>query len=220
MSTTPGPSRLNSTSFMMTNGKRVDIEEAKNLAAAMPDKVKEMDDKLTAALTEMKASYPYYNPNHPKGLPKSGTRSARCFPTSARATPLASRIRKTELKYCVPICSTTMNGGDKSEEWFRIPAELGTGKGRGDTNANTVTATAARGHDALPDQPDRRKQLPTQLPGGDHESKTVRIILRQAIGAYRRSGYSPLALLADARRPLRMARLHFSLKLVVRSDGS
>jgi len=36
----------------------------------MPDKVKEMNAQLTEELTEMKASYPLYNPNFSGELPK------------------------------------------------------------------------------------------------------------------------------------------------------
>jgi len=42
--------------------KRVDIEEAVNLAQKMPEKTAEMNSRLTEMLTEMKASYPYYSP--------------------------------------------------------------------------------------------------------------------------------------------------------------
>ena len=42
--------------------QRVDIEEAVNLAAEMPEKTAAMNQQLTEMLTEMQASYPYYNP--------------------------------------------------------------------------------------------------------------------------------------------------------------
>jgi len=42
--------------------KRVDIEEQNNLVISMPDKASTMDQRLTDILTEMNASYPYYNP--------------------------------------------------------------------------------------------------------------------------------------------------------------
>lgn len=42
--------------------KRLDLEEANNIADSMPELVKSMDQELTAQLTEMKASYPYYSP--------------------------------------------------------------------------------------------------------------------------------------------------------------
>ena len=48
--------------------KRVDIGEAANLATKMPEKTEAMNRRLTEMLTEMKASYPYYNPGN-KSLP-------------------------------------------------------------------------------------------------------------------------------------------------------
>jgi len=117
-------------------GKRVDIEEAKNLAAAMPDKVKEMDDKLTAALTEMKASYPYYNPNHPKGLPNQDM-VCKVLSHKCKGNTAIFKYQKNGAKVLRANLLYTMNGGDKSEEWFRIPAEL--------TSEGVVTAKLPEG---------------------------------------------------------------------------
>ena len=118
------------------NGKRVDIEEAKNLAADMPDKVKEMDDKLTAALTEMKASYPYYNPNHPKGLPNQD-KVCKVLSHKRKGNTAIFKYQKNGAKVLRANLLYTMNGGDKSEEWFRIPAEL--------TSEGVVTAKLPEG---------------------------------------------------------------------------
>ena len=41
---------------------RLDIEEAKNIAAKQPEKAAELNARLTEILTEMKASLPYWNP--------------------------------------------------------------------------------------------------------------------------------------------------------------
>jgi len=117
-------------------GKRVDIEEAKNLAAAMPDKVKEMDEKLTAALTEMKASYPYYNPNHPKGLPNQDM-VCKVLSHKRKGNTAIFKYQKNGAKVLRANLLYTMNGGDKSEEWFRIPAEL--------TSEGVVTAKLPEG---------------------------------------------------------------------------
>ena len=117
-------------------GKRVDIEEAKNLAAAMPDKVKEMDDKLTAALTEMKASYPYYNPNHPKGLPNQD-KVCKVLSHKRKGNTAIFKYQKNGAEVLRANLLYTMNGGDKSEEWFRIPAEL--------TSEGVVTAKLPEG---------------------------------------------------------------------------
>ena len=105
------------------DGKRVDIEEAKNLAAAMPDKVKELDDKLTEILTEMKASYPYYNPNHPKGLPNQD-KVCKVLSHQQSGDSVTFKYRGNGANVVRANLLYTMNSGDKSEEWFRIPAEL------------------------------------------------------------------------------------------------
>ncbi|MDG1357595.1 MAG: sulfatase [Akkermansiaceae bacterium] len=118
------------------DGKRVDIEEAKNLAASMPDKVKEMDDKLTEVLTEMKASYPYYNPNHPKGLPNQD-KVCKVLSHKQSGDSVSFKYRGNGAKVVRANLLYTMNGGDKSEEWFRNPAEL--------TSEGVVTATLPAG---------------------------------------------------------------------------
>ena len=51
------------------NPVRVDIEEADNLADAMPEKAQQMNRRLTEILTEMEASYPYWNPRHSRPIP-------------------------------------------------------------------------------------------------------------------------------------------------------
>ncbi len=118
------------------DGKRVDIEEAKNLAASMPEKVKELDDKLTEVLTEMKASYPYYNPNHPKGLPNQD-KVCEVLSHKQSGDSVSFKYRGNGATVVRANLLYTMNGGDKSEEWFRIPAEL--------TSEGVVTATLPEG---------------------------------------------------------------------------
>ena len=105
------------------DGKRVDIEEAKNLAASMPEKVKELDDKLTEILTEMEASYPYYNPNHPKGLPNQD-KVCKVLSHQQNGDSVTFNYRGNGAKVVRANLLYTMNSGDKSEEWFRIPAEI------------------------------------------------------------------------------------------------
>ncbi len=50
--------------YKTDNGRqfRVDIEEANNLVEAQPGRAQAMNQRLSAILTEMKASYPYNNP--------------------------------------------------------------------------------------------------------------------------------------------------------------
>ena len=110
--------------FRLYDGpKRFDIEESKNLADSMPEKASKMNDRLTAILTEMKASYPYYNPASRDNGPN---RKKVCTVTAheqqgqtARFTfkENGAKVTRADLIY-------TKNGGDKYEEWFRAPATL------------------------------------------------------------------------------------------------
>ena len=103
------------------NGKqvRVDLEEAHNLAAAMPGKTNSMNGRLTEMLSEMKASYPYYNPKD-KDLPNQ---DSVCTILSHKVTGTkvefvfkenGAKVVRADLIY-------TLNGGDQYEEWFRVP---------------------------------------------------------------------------------------------------
>ncbi|MFK7911720.1 MAG: sulfatase, partial [Akkermansiaceae bacterium] len=104
-------------------GTRVDIEEAKNLAAAMPEKVKEMATLLHESLTEMKASMPYYNPYFGGKLPhKEKAPIALKASQSANTAKLSykengAKVVRADLIY-------TLNGGHKYEEWFRQQASI------------------------------------------------------------------------------------------------
>ena len=101
------------------NPVRVDIEEAKNLAATMPEKTAAMNRQLTEMLTEMKASYPYYNPAN-KTLPNH---DSVCTILSHKVSgntvefvfkENGAKVLRADLIY-------TLNGGEKYEEWFRLP---------------------------------------------------------------------------------------------------
>ncbi|MGB7323489.1 MAG: sulfatase-like hydrolase/transferase [Rubripirellula sp.] len=103
--------------------QRVDIEEAKNLASAMPEKTATMSQELAKRLTEMNASYPYYNPNCDGDLPgkdavctvvshaKDGDRVTFTYQENG------AKVVRADLLY-------TLNGGQRYEEWFRKPANL------------------------------------------------------------------------------------------------
>ncbi|MEC5128763.1 sulfatase-like hydrolase/transferase [Verrucomicrobiales bacterium BCK34] len=107
---------------------RVDIEEAENLADEMPERTREMNNHLTAILDEMEASYPYYNPAAPAPLPNkdkvpavtSGTRDGQAVTFTYEEN--GAKVAHADLIY-------TLNGGERYEEWFRMPAKL-TGEGR------------------------------------------------------------------------------------------
>jgi len=124
--------------YKTENGKsvRVDIEEAKNLVAEMPELARKLNEKLTAQLTEMNASYPTYNPAYEGSLPnketiptvKSDTKDGNKVTFSY--TENGAKVVKANLLY-------TLNGGEKEEEWFRISADLST--------KNTAVATLPEG---------------------------------------------------------------------------
>ena len=111
--------------YQSKDGKqeRADIEEAYNLAADLPEKTEEMKAKLTAALTEMKASYPYFNPHSQADLPHKD--EVCTVVTHHRTDRVAtftfeehgSKVVHADLIY-------TLNGGDRYEEWFRTAATL------------------------------------------------------------------------------------------------
>ncbi len=107
------------------NGKQVrsDIEEAKNLATAMPEKAMEMNKKLTSVLEEMKASYPYYNPDCRFAIPgKENVCKVLAHEQKGNVVEFVYKengasVVRAQLIY-------TLNGGQRYEEWFRTSAKL------------------------------------------------------------------------------------------------
>ena len=103
---------------------RLDIEEAKNLAKEMPEKVAELNARLSDILTEMKASYPYWNPNYKNTLPNKDKVPAitghKVNGQTVEATykENGSRVVRADAIYC------TKSSGD---EWFRVIGEVGNG---------------------------------------------------------------------------------------------
>ncbi len=103
--------------------RRADIEEAKNLAGAMPELADKMNSRLTEILTEMDASYPYYCPTYPKPLPNkekvctvlSHRRNGDNVEVTFREN--GARVTRANLIY-------TLNGNERFEEWFRASATL------------------------------------------------------------------------------------------------
>ena len=118
-------------------GTRVDLEEAKNLASQMPEKVKEMADLLHASLTEMKASTPYYNPYFKGKLPHKEKAPIALKATQSGDTVQLSyqengaKVLRADLIY-------TLNAGHKYEEWFRQSASI-------DPEGKIVTAQLPKG---------------------------------------------------------------------------
>ena len=107
--------------------KRVDIEEAKNLVDTMPQEAAAMNQRLTDMLTEMKASYPYYNPAFKGVLPhKEKVPSVLSHRQNGNSVEFTyqengARVVRANLIY-------TLNGGARYEEWFRAPAEVFSGR--------------------------------------------------------------------------------------------
>ena len=110
-----------------TSGKqvRVDIEEAHNLAESMPAKAQALDAKLTDILTEMEASYPYWNPNFKSSLPHK-EEVGSVVSSQQRGDQVIIKYRENGAQVCRVDLIYTMNGGDPYEEWFRMPASLET----------------------------------------------------------------------------------------------
>ncbi len=116
--------------------KRSDIEEKNNLASQMPEKTQAMYAKLKESLTEMKASYPYYNPSckqdieHKATVPVVTSLTAKGNQVTATYKENGAALTQADLIY-------TTNGGDRYEEWFRATATIHEG--------GKVTATLPKG---------------------------------------------------------------------------
>lgn len=102
---------------------RADIEEASNMAKSMPEKAQELNNRLTEILTEMKASYPYYNPDYRGELPhKDEVPSVVSHERKGNWVEFTyqengAKVVRANLIY-------TLNGGERYEEWYRTPARL------------------------------------------------------------------------------------------------
>ena len=106
--------------------QRKDWEEKKNLAAEMPEKVAEMNQRLTGILEEMKASYPYLNPDFKRAFPgsKEVPTVTECAVKDGR---LEARFQENGSKVVRADLIYATDGGTIAEEWFRAPAKIGSG---------------------------------------------------------------------------------------------
>ncbi len=102
---------------------RVDIEESANLADSMPEKAQEMNRRLTKTLSEMEASYPYYNPDFADDLPHKG-KVCTVLSHEQKGDVVEFAYRENGAKVVRANLIYTLNGGEKDEEWFRTPARL------------------------------------------------------------------------------------------------
>ena len=102
---------------------RVDIEESKNLAAKMPEKAESMNRRLTEILTEMKASYPSYNPKTKFDMPHKDQVPVVLSQKLAGDT-VEFTYRENGAKLSHANLIYTLNPGERYEEWFRAPATV------------------------------------------------------------------------------------------------
>jgi len=104
-------------------GKRVDIEEAKNLVESMPEKAESMRKQLVAELESMDASLPYLSPLTIRNLPG---KEKVCSPQKAerKGRLVSVSFKENGAKVTGGYLMYTLNGGQSYEEWERKPAEL------------------------------------------------------------------------------------------------
>jgi len=107
--------------------KRIDIEEAKNIASEMPEKVKQMDLILSKKLQVLNARYPFLNPNSKKPLPNKAkvptivTNGVDGDMVWLEFKNNGAKVVKAELIY-------TKNGGIPGEIWFPVKMKLKSNK--------------------------------------------------------------------------------------------
>jgi arylsulfatase A-like enzyme len=104
-----------------TDGKRIDLEESKNLAAKRPEKATEMNRLLQLRLDEMQADYPYKNPYYRK-LPPSAQQAPRAKATGQSASQVWMTYQEKGNSLVKAYLMYTTNGGQKAEEWSRMDA--------------------------------------------------------------------------------------------------
>ena len=103
------------------NGKpvRVDIEEANNLVTTMPDKANLLNKLLSQGLSEMNASFPYYNPRagrigkEKQLIPSVSSHKRASNLVKFKFSENGAKVIRGDLIY-------TPNGGARYEEWYRI----------------------------------------------------------------------------------------------------
>ncbi|MDN3663919.1 sulfatase [Algibacter miyuki] len=116
--------------------KRVDIEEANNLAITDPKRTSAMNAQLTSMLTEMKASYPSYNPNYKSDMPNKKT-VPTVLSTSKNNNIVSFQFQENGAKVIKANLIYTKNGGHRYEEWFQTEAQI--------SSDQTITVTLPKG---------------------------------------------------------------------------
>ncbi len=116
-------------------GKRVDIEEAKNLAKEKPELTQRLYKKLQSHLAEVKASRPYLNPKAKAKIPnKEKTPTAisqNALLTQDDLLRVTATFQENGAKVVEGQVFYTLNGTKKDEEWYPARATI---------SNNTVTA--------------------------------------------------------------------------------
>jgi arylsulfatase A-like enzyme len=110
--------------YHSNNGvKRVDIEEANNVAQSESKRAGEMNDKLRELLTEMDASYPSYNPHYKYELEHKET-VPTIIATSKNNKEVTFTYKENGAKVVAANLLYTTSGGQRYEEWFRKKASI------------------------------------------------------------------------------------------------
>lgn len=99
---------------------RVDLEEDHNLAKAMPEKAQQMNQELSKMLLEMEASYPSYNPNYPRALPNK-EKVPTVVSLEQKGGEVIVKLKNNGADLSHANLIYTFNGGERYEEWFRLP---------------------------------------------------------------------------------------------------
>jgi arylsulfatase A-like enzyme len=105
---------------------RVDIEESQNLALQDPKRTQSMNRKLTEILTEMKASYPYYNP-HCRIIGTEKKKAPAVISTQQKGNQITIKYKENGTKLVQADLIYSLNGNARYEEWFRVQAKVRTG---------------------------------------------------------------------------------------------
>nr|WP_207622132.1 sulfatase [Alienimonas californiensis] len=119
----PGQEGLDLFRLYDEGGNRVDLEEARDLSAERPARAAAMNAELERRLAAMNASAPYLNPDARRAGPE---RAKVCRPLDhgrdgnvvwATFEERGANVVRADLIY-------TNNGGERYEEWYRLPARL------------------------------------------------------------------------------------------------
>ena len=150
------------------NPKRVDIEESKNLADQFPKRTEALRKKLFTQLSTMNASFPFFNPSYKGTLPN---KEKICVPQEqgrsgrevwAEFRTKGSKVAHAQIAY-------TLNGGQKSEEWYITKAKVKGNKVTGNLPLRTThyVFNLIDEHNFLVSYP----EMPDMLSAGNRKGK-------------------------------------------------